>query len=387
MHGSSVLRWASFALALVALVTPGICGQQGTKKMSGNDGLVNGLGSLPFLTGGKTRSISAENPTGEKGKGGMAVPNLKEPKPFASERAPDNLGQGWKVRPFTRINAGETKTLMDVKGSGIIQHIWLVENINPSMVIRMYWDGEKTPSVEAPAPDFFAVGHGKFARVNSLPVVVNPANALNCFWPMPFHKRARITLTNESDKDVDLVAYQITYLETELPKEAATFHAQWRHSTFAAENPHRLVEIKGRGRYVGTFMAIGQLDKGWWGEGEIKFFMDGDKEFPTICGTGTEDYFLGSYGFPEVYTGAYSGTTLPTNADGDMPAQWSLYRWHIQDPICFDKDLRVTFQGLGWGTDGKYRKTRDGVTTVAYWYQSEPHAVFPKLPSANERTK
>ena len=186
-------------------------------------GLQPGLGSLPLLGRGRTRSISAENPTGEKGKGGMAIPNLTEPKPAASARAADNLGQGWKVRPFIRINARQTAVLMDVAGPGIIQHIWLVEGLNRGLVIRFYWDGEVTPSVEAPVPDFFAVGHGRFAPVDSLAVVVNPANAMNCFWPMPFRTRGRITLSNETAQDVELVAYQITYVETEVPAAAGTF--------------------------------------------------------------------------------------------------------------------------------------------------------------------
>ena len=347
-----------------------------------------GLGALPIRGPGRTRSVSAENPTGEKGKGGMAVPDPTEKEWPASGRAADNLGQGWKVRPFIRVNKGQTATLMDVAGPGVIQHIWLVEGLNRAMVLRFYWDGETTPSVEAPAPEFFAVGHGKFARVQSLPVVVNPSNALNCFWPMPFRKRARITITNESDRDVELIAYQITYMETPVPREAGYFHAQYRRASTAERNPYVILDgVRGKGRYVGTFLAWTQMRKGWFGEGEVKFYLDGDTEFPTICGTGTEDYFLGSYGFPETYTTAYSGTVLPASDAAEPPTHWSLYRWHIQDPICFDKDLRVTIQALGWGADGKYRKEADDIASVAYWYQTEPHAPFPPLPSAAERLR
>jgi hypothetical protein len=277
---------------------------------------------------------------------------------------------------------------MDVAGSGIIQHIWLVEGLNRGLVIRFYWDGEETPSVEAPASDFFAVGHGRFAPVNSLPVVVNPANALNCFWPMPFRTRARITLSNETAQDVQLVAYQITYVETEIPAEAGTFHAQYRRAPTAGVNPYTILDgVKGRGRYVGTFLAWTQMEKGWFGEGEIKFYMDGDDSFPTICGTGTEDYFLGSYGFPKPYTTAYAGTVLPASDGAEPPNLWSLYRWHIQDPINFEQDLRVTIQALGWGPDGKYKKLADDIASVAYWYQAEPHAPFPKLPVLAERLR
>jgi hypothetical protein len=318
----------------------------------------------------------------------MAVPNPSEPKPAASAHAADNLGQGWKVRPFIRLNAHDTATLMDVVGSGIIQHIWLVEGLNRGLVIRCYWDGEETPSVEAPAPDFFAVGHGKFAPVNSLAVVVNPANALNCFWPMPFRSRARITLSNETDRDVELVAYQITYVETEVPAAVGTFHAQYRRASTAEPNPSVILDgVKGQGRYVGTFLAWTQMEKGWFGEGEIKFYLDGDAEFPTICGTGTEDYFLGSYGFARPYTTMYSGTVLPASENADPPSFWSLYRWHIQDPINFEQELRVTIQALGWGRDGKYKKLSDDIASVAFWYQAEPHALFPKLPVIAERLR
>jgi hypothetical protein len=283
-------------------------------------GLQPGLGTLPLLGRGRTRSISAENPTGGKGKGGMAVPDPTARKPATNAAAAHELGQGWKVRPFLRVDAGQTATLMDVQGSGIIQHIWIVENINRGLVLRCYWDGEEQPSVECPVPDFFAVGHGTMAPVNSLAVTVVPKNALSCFWPMPFRQRARMTLTNETDKDVTLVAYQITYVETDVPADAGRFHAQYRQAATADQNPYVILDgVKGRGRYVGTFLAWTQMEKGWFGEGEVKFYMDGDQEFPTICGTGTEDYFLASYGFPSAYSTLYSGSALPSNENASPP--------------------------------------------------------------------
>mgnify|MGYP001413920125 CR=1 FL=1 len=345
-----------------------------------------GLNALPILSDMRTRSISAENPTGEKGKGGMAIPNPSEPTPAAAARAADDLGQGWKVRPFLRVNAGETATLMDIDGPGIIQHIWMVEGLKRAHILRFYWDNEETPSIEVPAPDFFAVGHEQFARVNSMAVIVNPQNAMNCYWPMPFRKHAKITFTNEASEDLQLLAFQITYAETAVTDNAAYLHAQWRRAKTNEINPYVILDgVKGKGRYVGTFLAWTQFQKGWFGEGEIKFYMDGDKEFPTICGTGTEDYFCGSYGFAEPYTTAYVGTTLPSKDNGKPPNFWSLYRWHIQDPICYDSDLRVTIQALGWGDDGKYMKLSDDIASVAYWYQSEPHAPFPALPPLKDR--
>ena len=351
-------------------------------------GLQPGLGSLPLLGQGRTRSISPENPTGEKGKAAMSKPDPTEKETFVNGRAADDLGQGWKVNPFIRINAGETKTIMDVDGPGIIQHIWMVEGLNRGLVLR-FWDDEKTPSIECPAPDFFAVGHGTFAPVNSAPVVVNAKNALNCYWPMPFRKHAKITITNETEEDVRLVTYQITYVVTPVPAAAGYLHAQYRRASTATQNPYLILDgVKGQGRYVGTFLAYTQLEQGWFGEGEIKFYMDGDDEFPTISGTGMEDYFLGSYGLSRVFSTAYSGNVLPTSdaKKTDPPQFWSLYRWHILDPINFDQDLRITLQALGWDNK-KYKKMSDDISSVAYWYQSEPHAPFPKLPSLAERLR
>lgn len=359
--------------------------------MSAFDSLGGGLAALPFLGGARTRSISAENPTGEKGKGGMAVPDPSNPnRPDAAGQA-DELGQGWKVRPFLRINAGETATLMDVGAPGVIQHMWLVENsrdkdMHRNMVIRFYWDGEDKPSVECPVLEFFAVGHGRIGRVNSLPVVVNAKTALNGFWPMPFRKSAKVTLTNEGDEDNRLVAYQITYAETDVPENAGYFHAQYRQGTTGEQNPYSILDgVKGRGKYAGTFIAWTQMEKGWFGEGEIKFYMDGDEEFPTICGTGTEDYFLASYGFPESYTTAYAGCVLPAKDDAEPPQFWSLYRWHIQDPVHFDKDLRVTIQALGWDPKTYRVLEKDRIASVAFWYQDEPHVAYPKLPALKQR--
>jgi hypothetical protein len=344
----------------------------------------NSLGSLPLLGGARTRSVSPENPTGEKGKGGMAVPNPQDPDlPFSA--ASVDLGRGWKVRPFIKPKAGETVTIMDVKGPGVIQHMWMASEPDwrgngRATILRFYWDDETTPSIEVPLSDFHAVGHEIFAPVNSAAIVVNAKSALNCYWPMPFAKRARITLTNDRDKDMSLFTYQITYAETEVPKNAGYFHAQWRRTTTTRQNPqHTIVDgIKGAGRYAGTFLSYTQLGDNWWGEGEMKFFMDGDTEFPTICGTGTEDYFGASYGFPENYSTPYLGNTLK-HAGKNGPPKWSLYRWHILDPIEFQKDLKVTLQTLGWWPTRRYQPLADDIASVAYWYQKEPHTPFPAL--------
>ena|SRR5579872_603104 len=354
-------------------------------------GFGSSLSDLPLLSRSETRMVSPENPTGEKGKGGMAMPHPDDPDvPAFSQRAAD-LGQGWKVRPFIKPRAGQTVTVMDAEGPGVIQHIWMATESNwlhngRASVLRFYWDQETTPSIEVPLTDFFAVGHELFAPVNSLAVVVNATAALNCYWPMPFRKHARITFTNDSEKDLNLMTYQITYAKTGIPEEAGYFHAQWRRAVSSRSDPqHVIVDgVKGEGRYVGTFLAWTQLSDGWFGEGEVKFYLDGDSRFPTINGTGTEDYFGASYGFPEIYSTAYTGNTLKHAGPGGPP-KWSLYRWHIMDPISFHRELRATIQTLGWWPNRTYQPLADDIASVAYWYQREPHAEFPKFPSLEKR--
>jgi len=349
-----------------------------------------GLDSLAHLTPqANTRMVSPENPTGEKGKGAMAVPNPGDPD-LAFSGASVDLGQGWKVRPFVKVKPHSTQTMMDVAGPGEIRHIWMATSPDwkgngRASVLRFYWDGEETPSVEVPMTDFFAVGHEIFARVNSAAVAVVPKSAMNCYWPMPFRKRAKVTFTNDSDAEVGLLTWQIAYVEAPVADDAGYFHAQWRRAVTNRERPdYTILEAQGEGRYVGTFLAWTQLSDGWFGEGEVKFYIDGDTKFPTIAGTGTEDYFGGSYGFPEVYTTPFMGSTLSWKGK-DGPPKWSLYRWHIPDPINFHKDLRITIQALGWWPNRRYQPLADDIASVAYWYQREPHAAFPPFPALPRR--
>ena len=342
------------------------------------------LGNLFRLSHARTRSISPENFTGQKGKGGMATTGT-------NERAARDLGQGWKVSPSVRVNPGETFTLAEIEGSGAIQHIWMtVTGHWRFSILRMYWDGEQTPSVECPVGDFFSCGWGKYAQVNSIPVTVNPGSAFNCYWVMPFRKKARITFEN-LDSERITVYYQITYTLTEVPEDVAYFHAQFRRvNPLPYKQVYTILDgVKGWGHYVGTYMCWGVNNTGWWGEGEIKFYMDGDRKWPTICGTGTEDYFCGSYNFENRETGQYQEFSTPYTGmaqvirpDGVYQSQqrFGLYRWHVMDPIRFEKDLRVTIQALGWRGDRTYLPLQDDISSVAYWYQKEPHAPFPKLP-------
>jgi len=367
------------------------------------NGLDMNMGNLSRLSDAKTRSISPENFNGEKGKAAMADPAEKDkPNVANATNAARDLGQGWKVNPYIRIKPGETFTLADIEGPGAIQHIWMT----PAgkwrySILRIYWDGETDPSVEVPVGDFFGMGWGTYAKLTSLAICVNPGSAFNCYWSMPFRKKCRITMENIGDADQITLYYQIDYTLTDVPADAGYFHAQFRRQNPDVTSDYTIVDgIKGKGQYVGVYLAVGVNNNGWWGEGEIKFFIDGDTKFPTICGTGTEDYFCGSYDFDtrkkneagveeDNYTEfctPYSGLHQVIRGDGhyNVMQRFGLYRWHIMDPIRFDNDLKVTIQDLGWHQGGRYLAQKSDMASVCYWYQAEPHAKFPALPGWRE---
>lgn len=304
-----------------------------------------------------------------------------------------DLGQGWKISPSVKIEGGSTFTLCDISGMGAIQQIWMTPTGRwRNAILRIYWDDQEHPSVECPVGDFFACGWGEYAPLVSLAVCVNPGSAFNCYWEMPFRQRCRITMENRDTEEMKLY-YQINYALTEVPEDCAYFHAQFRRvNPLPYKEVYTLLDgVSGRGHYVGTYMAWGVNNNGWWGEGEIKFFMDGDT-WPTICGTGTEDYFCGSYNFEnkstrqyEEFCTPYAGLSQVIRPDGVYNSQqrFGMYRWHIPDPVRFDRDLRVTMQALGWRTQGgarRYLPLQDDIASVAYWYQTLPTAPFPELP-------
>jgi len=352
------------------------------------NGLGMHLGNLARLSRARTRSISPENFTGEKGKGGMATDGT-------GAACARDLGVGWKISPSIRIAPGETRTLADVRGSGAIQHIWMTLTGHwRHSILRIYWDNQETPSVECPAGDFFACGWGQYAQISSLAVCVNPGSAFNCYWEMPYRSGFRMTMTNIAAQEMTLY-YQITFTETDVPDDLAYFHAQFRRvNPLPYKQVYTILDgVRGQGQYVGTYMAWGVNNNGWWGEGEIKFYIDGDDEYPTICGTGTEDYFCGSYNFDvgkdqggyREFTTPYSGLAQVIRPDGLYRSQmrFGMYRWHMTDPIRFERDLRVTIQALGWRSGGRYLPLQDDIASVAYWYQTLPTAPFPPLPDAD----
>lgn len=360
------------------------------------DGLDMSLGNLSRISDAKTRSISPENFTGEKGRGGMADPskNSGERNVANASHVARELGIGWKVNPFITINGGETFTIAEMEGPGAVQQIWMTPTGNwAHTIIRFYWDDETEPSVEAPVGAFFGMGWNEFAPMNSLAMTVNPGSAFNSYWKMPFRKKCRITVENMSTDPMNLY-YQVNYTLTEVTEDEAYFHAQYRRSNPTKGSLHTILDgVKGKGHFVGMYMGVQVNNKGWWGEGEVKFFLDGDKDFATIVGTGLEDYFCGSYNFEnkvtrqyQEYSTAYAGLHQVIRPDGVYNSQqrFGMYRLHIMDPIRFDQDLKITVQDLGWRSEHRYLPQQSDIITVAYWYQREPHARFPKLPSKNE---
>ncbi|MDQ3855198.1 MAG: DUF2961 domain-containing protein, partial [Chloroflexota bacterium] len=261
--------------------------------MSQFNGLGLGLGTISRLSSAQTRSISAENFTGEKGGGARATEGT-------GARAGRDLGPGWKISPSVSLDPQSVFTLADIQGTGALQHIWMTTHARHwrQLILRFYWDGDAEPAVEVPYGDFFCNGWCAFSQVSSWPVAANPNGGFNSYWEMPFRQRARVTIENLSPEPVVLY-YQIDYTLADVLDDAAYFHAQWRRSNpLPYKTVHTLLDrIEASGHYVGTYLAWGTNNNGWWGEGELKFYMDGDTEYPTICGTGTEDYFGGAWNF------------------------------------------------------------------------------------------
>jgi hypothetical protein len=362
--------------------------------MNSFNGLGMHLGNLARTSNAVTRSISAENFTGAKGQAGMAEQGL------GAEAASELGTQGWKVSPCIAIKPNGTFVLADIKGPGAIQHIWIT--VRPRfwryLVLRFYWDHEEFPSVEVPLGDFFCNGWCIPCNVNSIPISVNPSGGMNSYWEMPFRRNCRITVENLIPEDVG-VFYQIDYTLTEIPEDYAYFHAQWRRSNpLPYQTVHTVLDnVQGHGQFVGTYMAWGANNSGWWGEGEIKVYLDGDSDFPTICGTGTEDYFGGAWCFANPDSeGGYGRYSTPflgmpqviePKGHANNQQRFGLYRWHVQDPIRFAQDLRITIQALGWrptlGGKRRYLPLQDDIASTAFWYQVEPHVTFPALGSLN----
>ncbi|WP_202501626.1 glycoside hydrolase family 172 protein [Streptomyces sp. SID5785] len=342
-----------------------------------------GFDALSLRTEGVSRSISAENFTGAKGAGGRATEGT-------GARAASRLGRGWKISPSIDIAPGATAELADIEGPGTLRHVWCTTAPHAAWrasLLRIHWEDEEEPAVEVPLGDFFCHGWNRFAQVSSAMVAANPNGGFNCYWPMPFRRRARITLENLSAEQITLY-YQVDHELGPVAEESSYLHAHWRRSNpVSAGSDHTLLDgVRGAGHYVGTYLAWGVNSPGWWGEGELKFFLDGDTEFPTICGTGTEDYFGGAWNFDvpgtgyTAYTTPYLGLPQIIGPDGLYASQqrFGMYRWHVPDPVRFATDLRVTVQSLGIGPGQgnglphRYRPTHDDIASTAFFYLDAP---------------
>ena len=304
-----------------------------------------------------------------------------------------------------QIAPGETLILLDEPGPGTITHIWITiaddEQFHlKKLVLRMYWDGEETPSVEAPIGDFFGLGNGEYFRYESAVLAVASDKALNSFFPMPFLKHARITVTNEGKQRVDAFYFNIDYQAhaKPLPLDTLYFHAQYRQACPASgwtnqwhsngdplvdgkknltgEGNYVWLEARGKGHFVGVTMSVLQNQDNWWGEGDDMFFIDGES-LPSINGTGSEDYFLGAWGFGRPFSYATYGA--PVVGSEFAGSRTSVYRFHLDSPIPFNKSLKATIE------HGHANHRSDNYSSVAYWYQTEPHAAFPALPPVDQR--
>lgn len=306
----------------------------------------------------------------------------------------------------TYIKPGETLVMADIPGPGIIQHIWLTFNearpnwlekggsANPAeIVLRIYWDGYDQPAVESPLGDFFAAGFGTRSEIQSYPVAVEGGDGYNCYWPMPFRKRAKITATNEGGKNVRSFYYHIDYLKVdELPSDTGYFCAQYRQEfPEQAGKDYLILDAEGRGHYVGTVMSARSRSPFWFGEGDVRIYIDGDAK-PTIQGTGTEDYFLCAWGLNKCLYPFFGCTYMSGDAD-DLGVRYTLYRWHILDPIRFQKSLRFEIEHTGWisadetetGKIDGHVEREDDLATVAFWYQVGQPKRFAEMPPLRER--
>lgn len=337
----------------------------------------------------RTFSVCPENLTGEKGNGGKTP--LENGSAKAAAR---DLGTGWKVNPYIVMPAGTSFTLADVKGQGAIKHIWITDSAKygRQLILRIWFDGAENPSVEAPLSDFFAAAnYMEFRQLSSLLVCNNPGKGQNCYFEMPYYEGFRVEIENQGDECA--VFYQIDCEEKKLPENMLYFHAQFRRTNpLPYKGVYTILDnVKGNGQYIGTYLYWGVKSNNWWGEGEIKFYIDGDSEFPSICGTGTEDYFCGAYNFDVggnyyEFCSPYSGMYKVDHTDATYQSQrrFNMYRWHINDPVYFKEDLKVTIQALGWRRDGRYLPLQDDISSVAYWYSDNLKDEYPEFPSKDE---
>src|SRR5580765_896519 len=303
-----------------------------------------------------------------------------------------------------RVAPGQTHVLLDAKGPGVITHMWITflgpepqdwaksgSANHQEMLLRIYWDGRERPAVEAPLGDFFVNCFGARREVISLPVVVEDADSYNCFWPMPFRKSARIELVNQSQKQISLLYYNIDWMKKRVPRNTPYFYAQYRQE-YPCEHgkDYVVLDTTGKGHYVGTVLAVRTRSPEWFGEGDEKIYIDGEPK-ASIWGTGTEDYFLSAWGL-KVCSTPYAGVPY-FDQWGIVGGHTSAYRWHINDPIVFNKGIKVTFEHFGWISPDEnpqhkntsWNEREDDYSSVAFWYQTGEPTFTARAPDASAR--
>jgi hypothetical protein len=331
--------------------------------------------------------------------------DLAQPQDYVLKRVSSADPTGGNA-DFRQIDPTGTLTLLDANGPGLLTHIWITVASPEAyhlkkLVLRIYWDQETTPSVEAPLGDFFGLGLGEYHRWESELLSVGSDKALNSFFPMPFQKRARITVSNEGQQKVEAFYFNLDYraYQKPLPPETLYFHAQFRQaqpnhgwtSDWKSNGDPRVdgkanldgkenyvwLDANGRGHFVGVTMSVLQNQDGWWGEGDDMFFVDGESR-PSINGTGSEDYFLGAWDFGG-HPFSYRLYGAPVVGEERAGSKSSVYRFHFDSPISFTKSLHATIE------HGHANHRSDNYYSVAYWYQTEPHAALIAFPTVEQR--
>ncbi len=360
---------------------------------------------LPAACTPNQRSDTASPATAWSGSGGPLghLTTLKGGRSARVTSAAPKRSSNWDNR---HIDPGKTFVLAEITGPATIQHIWLTfpdpapgwlgreGNADHSeLVLRIFWDGAAEPAVETPVGDFFAAGFGQRAEVNSAPVMVEGGDAYNCYWPMPFYKSARIEIENQSTKPLNSFYYQVDYVkEDSLPAGVPYFCAQYRQEfPVASGRDYLICDAEGRGHYVGTVLSARSRSPMWFGEGDEKFYVDGETT-PSLQGTGTEDYVGNAWGMG-TGTYAYFGVPILEGDFGMVGWRTSVYRWHLPDPVRFTKHLRVEIEDAGWiskdelqeGTHEGFVERNDDFASVAFWYQVGQPKRFAKVPPAAER--
>lgn len=306
----------------------------------------------------------------------------------------------------SRVAPGATKVVLDAEGPGVITHIWFTflgperhpwakdgSANHQEILLRIYYDGKARPGVEAPLGDFFANSFGKRSEVISVPVVVEDADSYNCFWRMPFRRSVRIELVNQSEKKLNLLYYNIDWIKLDsLADDTPYFYAQYRQEYPVKQGEdYVILDTKGKGHYVGTVLSVRTRSPSWFGEGDEKIYIDGEKK-ASIWGTGTEDYFLSAWGLKTTST-PYFGTPY-FDQWGIVGGHTSAYRWYVHDPIVFQESIRFTIEHWGWmspdenveGKTNSWNERQDDFSSVAFWYQTGEPTFAARAPDARERT-